>query len=64
MFCSFEEVSYRLDGNEKTRYRPYDYAYIALWNSNRSTASNLVCKDSKSYQQFIPPQQFITCPVT
>ena len=23
----------------------YDYAYIALWNSNRTTAFNLVCKD-------------------
>lgn len=31
--------------NKKARYRLYDYAYIALWNSSGTTASNLVCKD-------------------
>ena len=30
--------------NKKTQYRLYDYTYIALWNSERTTVSNIICK--------------------
>jgi hypothetical protein len=51
-------VSYK---NKKARYRPYDYAYIALWNSNRTTASNLESKDNKEFlnANFYVPRKYL-----